>query len=86
MALLLPAAERVDGLANEIFWRSLSLRISMTGESEERLMADSDVPHLVDFVHYYDGPLAAHLLEPALTRLVSRSYSGMPTYIWVFNR
>ncbi len=83
MAMLVPVAERVDPpLANEIFWRALSLRISMTGESYDRVMFDVNVPDLVNIVKFYDEPLAAGLLEPVLSRLVSRSYSGMQPYVW----
>jgi hypothetical protein len=83
MAMLIPVAERVDpALANEIFWRALSLRIAMSGENYERQMLDTDTPELVDIVKFYDEPLAVDLLEPVLSRTRSRSYSGMPTYIW----
>jgi hypothetical protein len=83
MAMLIPVAERVDpALANEIFWRALSLRIVLSGESYERQMLDIDTPELVDIVKFYDAPLAADLLEPVLARTISRSYSGMPRYIW----
>ena len=83
MAMLIPVAERVDpALANEIFWRALSLRIAMSGECYERQMLDIDTPDLVDIVKFYDEPLAADLLKPVLARTISRSYSGMPRYIW----
>jgi hypothetical protein len=83
MVQLIPVAERIDpALANEIFWRTLSLRISMSGESFDRLMLDVDTPDLVNILRFYDEPLAASLLEPVLSRLVKRSYSGMPTYAW----
>ncbi|HUE14903.1 MAG TPA: carboxypeptidase-like regulatory domain-containing protein [Planctomycetaceae bacterium] len=83
MAMLVPVADRVDPpIANEIFWRALSLRISMTGESYDRVMFDVDVPDLVNIVKFYDEPLAAGLLEPVLSRLISRSYSGMQAYVW----
>jgi len=83
MAMAIPVAERVDpALANEIFWRALSLRIVLSGESHERQMLDIDTPELVDIVKFYDAPLAADLLEPVLARTISRSYSGMPRYIW----
>jgi hypothetical protein len=81
--MLIPVAERVDpALANEIFWRALSLRIAMSGECYERQMLDIDTPDLVDIVKFYDEPLAADLLKPVLARTISRSYSGMPRYIW----
>jgi hypothetical protein len=83
MTLLIPVAERVDrALANEILWRALSLRISLSGESYDRLMLDVDTPDLVDVVQFYDEPVAREVLEPILSRVVSRSYSGMPTYVW----
>ena len=83
MVQLIPVAERIDpALANEIFWRTLSLRISMSGESFDRLMLDIDTPDLVNILRFYDERLAAGLLEPILSRLVKRSYSGMPTYAW----
>jgi hypothetical protein len=83
MIQLVPIAERVDpALANEIYWRALSLRISMSGESFERLMLDVDTPDVLNLVRFYDEPLAVRLLEPVLSRLVSETYSGMPTYIW----
>ncbi len=83
MVQLIPVAERIDpALANEVFWRTLSLRISMSGESFDRLMLDIDTPDLVNILRFYDERLAARLLEPILSRLVKRSYSGMPTYAW----
>jgi hypothetical protein len=83
MVQLIPVAERIDpALANEIFWRTLSLRISMSGESFDRLMLDIDTPDLVNILRFYDERLASSLLEPILSRLVKRSYSGMPTYAW----
>jgi hypothetical protein len=83
MTLLIPVAERVDrALANEIFWRALSLRISLAGESYDRLMLDVDTPDLVDIVQFYDESVAAVVLEPILSRVVSRSYSGIRMYVW----
>lgn len=83
MALLIPVAERIDrALANEIYWRALSLRIPISGETYDRILLDIDTPDLVLLVNFYDRSLAAALLEPLLSRLASRSYSGMPTYVW----
>jgi hypothetical protein len=83
MAMLVPVAYRVDpALANEILWRAISLRPSLTGESYERLMLDSEAPHLVNIVRCFDEALAEELLKPLLARVIARSYSGMPIYTW----
>lgn len=83
MVMLVPVAERIDAaLANEIFWRAISLRSSMAGESYERLMLDAETPYLVNIIRFYDAELADELLKPSLARVIARSYSGMPTYGW----
>lgn len=83
MVMLVPVAERIDAaLANEIFWRAISLRSSMAGESYERLMLDAETPYLVNIIKFYDAELADELLKPSLARVIARSYSGMPTYGW----
>lgn len=83
MALLVPVAERFDpALAHEIFWRALSLRIDLAGESQDRQMLDVDTAQLADLVRFYDRSLAMHALDPVLSRTDLRSYSGMPTYVW----
>jgi hypothetical protein len=83
MVMLVPVAERIDpALANEIFWRAISLRSSTTGESYERLMLDAEAPYLVNIIKFHDEALADELLNPLLARMIARSYSGMPTYIW----
>jgi Carboxypeptidase regulatory-like domain len=83
MMSLVPVAERVDrALAKELFWRALSLRVPMLGESAERMALDIDDANLADIVMFYDRSLAADLLEPLLSRVVSRSYSGMRTSVW----
>jgi hypothetical protein len=84
MALLIPVAERIDpALAREVFWRALSLRIAMSGESLERGMLDIDTSLLASLVRCYDPPLAQGLLEPVLSRTRSRTFAGRAPYYWV---
>ncbi|HET6323476.1 MAG TPA: carboxypeptidase-like regulatory domain-containing protein [Planctomycetaceae bacterium] len=83
MALLVPTAERLDpALAREIFWRALSLRIAMSGESHERQMLDIDTCLLANLVRLYDRPLGAFLLEPVVSRTRSRTFGGIAPYYW----
>jgi hypothetical protein len=80
---LVPVAERVDrALANELFWRALSLQISLSGESADRMSLDTDTSERIDIVSFYNRSLATDLLEPLLSRTISRSYSGMRTFVW----
>jgi Carboxypeptidase regulatory-like domain len=84
MAVLVPTAERLDpALAREIFWRALSLRIAMMGESNEREMLDVDTCLLADLVRFYDRPLAESLLDPVLVRTRSRTFAGLGGFFWL---
>ena len=40
----------------------------MSGESHERHMLDIDTSLLANLIRFYDRPLGASLLEPALSR------------------
>jgi hypothetical protein len=83
MALLVPTAEHIDpALAREVFWRALSLRMAMSGESHERDMVDVDTCLLANLVRFYDEPLAKLLLDPVFSRARLRAYSGMASYYW----
>jgi hypothetical protein len=86
MALLVPTAERIDpALAREVFWRALSLRTAMSGESHEREMLDIDTCLLANLVRFYDQPLAAFLLDPVFSRIRLRTFSGMASSYWVIH-
>ena len=84
MALFVPVADRFDSaLAREIFWRALSLRVALPGESHERDMLDIDTSQLAGLVRFYDRSLSELLLAPLVARTRGRSFSGTPANFWV---
>jgi hypothetical protein len=84
MALFVPVADRLDpALAREVFWRALSLRVALPGESQERDMLEIDTSQLAGLVRFYDRPLAELMLAPLVARTRGRSFSGAPANFWV---
>jgi hypothetical protein len=84
MALFVPVADRIDpALAREVFWRTLSLRVALPGESHERDMLEIDTSQLAGLVRFYDRPLAELMLAPLVARTRGRSFSGAAANFWV---
>jgi hypothetical protein len=84
MALFVPVADRIDpALAREVFWRTLSLRVALPGESHERDMLEIDTSQLASLVRFYDRPLAELMLAPLVARTRGRSFSGAAANFWV---
>jgi hypothetical protein len=84
LSTLLPIAEQIDpALAHELFWRTLSLRLTESGEGERRWMHDISLVLMAQMLSRYDRDVARALIEPVRQREQSRSFSGAEPFVWV---
>ncbi|MEZ6128129.1 MAG: carboxypeptidase-like regulatory domain-containing protein [Planctomycetaceae bacterium] len=85
MASLVPAAAKNDpGLAAEICWRSLALRLPATGTDDEEARL-FEIGHIQTMfaIAALDQQLAADLLHGVATRSANRTYDGQTTLWWL---
>ena len=84
MASLTSAAADIDpGLAAEICWRALALRVPMTGKDElERMLLDLQELDSMILLATLDQPLAVEMIHETATRSVKRSFDGITAVAW----
>ena len=84
MASLIPVASEVDpGLAAEICWKSLALRLPATGtDDEERNLLDLAELDLLLAIATLEHSLAAELAQTVTIRGVDRSFDGTTAGTW----
>ena len=83
MASLIPAAAKVDpGVAAEVCWRTLALRLPATGtDDEERALLDIAELNSLIAIATLDHQLAVELSQAISQRGTNRSFDGNSTFV-----